>query len=432
MYLVWREQVSSGSTDKMTLNFFQSQSQLQQSQLQLQPEFDQNSQRMVEDENAEAPSAQHPPPNRIIQHHDVLLRIDPEKELKIWKPQFGDDDVLVQEYMELLLKHEFHPKLPTREELTGVTPQPHALKTTEETQVLVINLFTSYLQNMYFISNVGKATQREITLFNPLTKFLIPNHAFLPQCYFDRMKENKKNLVICMQQDAISSVTFTNELFLLKIYDLISSDLEKSNNSNHEQRNYEWLVLCNVSRKNFSSEFNIKDIDWDKKEGRVHGSLSDWRKKNKPPPTTTCSKYAEKLSRAVLEGQVDFRADTAKVQFATFLEQSKHKSSGRGRNRPQSTQNRYKGNSHPLAPPPPSQPTSRQPPPRQPPPQSSQTFSGAPRRPPNKPEGREGVKSYKQLFPGVKEKRKENPLVTANRNAVGLNDSHLGDNMYID
>lgn len=190
MYRFWREQVSSGSTDKMTLNFFQSQSQLQQ--LQLHPEFDHNSQRMVEDENEEAPSAQHPPPNRIIQHRDVLLRIDPEKELKIWKPQFGDEDVLVQEYMELLLKHEFHPKLPTREELRAVTPQPHALKTTEETQVLVINLFTSYLQNMYFISNVGKATEREITLFNPLTKFLIPNHAFLPQCYFDRMKETRK------------------------------------------------------------------------------------------------------------------------------------------------------------------------------------------------------------------------------------------------
>lgn len=230
-----------------------------------------------------------------------------------------------------------------------------------------------------------------------------------------------------MQQDAISSVTFTNELFLLKIYDLISSDLEKSNNANHEQRNYEWLVLCKVSRKNFSSEFNIKDIDWDKKEGRVHGSFSDWRKTNKPPPTTTCSKYAEKLSRAVLEGQVDFRADTAKVQFATFLEQSQHKSSGRGRNRPQNSQNRHKGNSHLQAP-----PHSHQPPPRQPPPLSSQTSSGAPRRPSNKPEGREGVKSYKQLFLGGKEKRKENPLVTANRNAVGLNDSHLGDNAYID
>lgn len=406
--------------------------------LQSQPNIEddeEHAQRMFNDDDEDSTSqpqimgTQISPPRRVTENREALTRIDPEKQLKIWVKDFQDEDVLVEEYLKLLLLHEFNPVLPSPEDLGKVEKHPENLITSEETQVLVINLFTSHLQNLYFLTNVGKATEKGITLFNPQTKFLVPNHALLPELYFDRMKENKTNLVLAMQQDSILAVKFTNELLLLRAYDLISKDLEKNNCASAERKRYEFLVLCNVSRKNFKIHFRLKTIDWETKQGKAHGSLPKWRKEKGTAPTTTKNKHAEKLSRAVLSGQVDLKSDQGRAQLTEFLDINKKQTSKQNQ-APTTSQsavnnsvqlsdlsqakvqpNQAQTNPQPATPSNQGQNEAQQ---RATP--GNITSSQAQKKVNKKPEGRDGVKSYKQLFPETRPKRKENPKFNTNRN----------------
>ncbi len=248
---------------------------------------------------------------------DQLRKVDPEKKLSIWTMKIEQyEDVIVKEYIRLALKYPL-PQRPSAEHIELNKLKSDDIPIKKETQVEVLNLLHTYFQELYFIQNVREATEREITLFNPLTRFLIPSYAMMPLFYFEKVEELKTALVLAMQTEAIRAKLFNTELNLFKVFDLISTDL---GDQNKEQLVYVYAVCYEAARKNFKKTFPIKKHDWNKKKGAVHGSLSHWRKEGKPPPPTAPNRYAAKLTTALEEGKVKLSAVKVHSDFESIFE----------------------------------------------------------------------------------------------------------------
>lgn len=278
-------------------------------------------------------------PPHIVQNRDILEELDYGRTLRIWKLCHTIEDVLVKEYMDLLIKTKFFPKPPTPEELTTVSAVAPVLTCSKETQVKVLNIFSAFLSNTYHLDNVTNACGRNLPLFVPKAKFLVPNYSHLPLSYFTNLKELKEDFAKAVQLESIHAVKFTNELFLLKAFSQIKCDLsEQSVNNDHIKTEY--CVLFSIACQNFKKEHKRKSIDWDQKESKVHGSLPAWRRKQHNPPSLVQNRYAEKISKAILGNKIDLSGSTAHQDLATFLSASIPPSS-------------INTNNHPAPPPPP-------------------------------------------------------------------------------
>lgn len=246
-----------------------------------------------------------------------LFSIDPEKKLSIWALDTVDlSDSIVKQYVELVLKHNV-PEIPTIEEITRFKDKTDPLLCSAKVQGDIIMLFTSYFQTAYFLKNVQEAVKRDITLFNPKVEFFIPGYINLPMFYFDQLYSQKRDMVLALQTSAARSALFAAERYLVLAIDMLARDLGESDKS---KVRYELTVLFEVSRKNFKSSFKMKDINWDEKKGRVHGSLPKWRKVDNATPPQVKNKYAEKLASSVVLGKLKLSAATMNITTRNFFD----------------------------------------------------------------------------------------------------------------
>ncbi len=355
---------------------------------------EQNAQHMFEDSDNEGESPAQPRlPDHVVENKQLLEAVDPEKTLRIWNKSHSTEDVLVREYLYLLDKTKFLPVPPSAEELATVSAVSPVLTCSKETQVKVINIFSAFLSNTYHLDNVTEATNRDLPLFNPGGKFLVPNYSHLPLSYFESLKELKTSFACAVQLESIKAVKFTNEHFLLKAYYQLQVDL---NTVNSELIKSEYCALFSITCDNFKKEHKGKIFDWDKKKSTVHGSLAGWRKNKKPPPTTVYNRYAEKISKAILGNKLDLSGSNAHQDLRSFLD--------RPSKPPQNATSHASQSRHPPPPPPP--------------PKNKPTHFRHQRGGSSKPDHRKGVTDYDRLFPRPKFQRKGNQQFMANR---GLN-----------
>lgn len=273
---------------------------------------------------------------------DDLLQIDPDRTLSIWGLDSLDtDDSLVKEYVELVRKFK-KPSPPSAEEIELFKSREDSVSCSSETQVKVINYISTYFQTLYFIQNVNNATEQEVTLFNPTTKFLIPGYSFLPLFYFDKVKEHKQNMVLAMQVDATRAAHFSAEFYLLRVFNLLKEDLKDNFESNGR---YTFTVLYESARKNFRQNFKTKNIDWKEREGKVHGSVPKWRKEGATSaPKEIKNRYASKLSSALAEGKVKLSAaqinNPSSTIFSSQVSQVPEENNGKS-NEPNAQRNKH-------------------------------------------------------------------------------------------
>lgn len=363
------------------------------------PDNEQNAQDMFDDSDLDGESpAQIELPDHVVQNKELLEEVDPEKKLRIWQNCHSTEDVLVREYIDLLDKTKFLPEPPTPEELVTVSAVSPVLTSSKEAQVKVINIFSAFLSNTYHLDNVTEACNRDLPLFVPKAKFLVPNYSHLPLSYFDNLLELKKNFACAIQLESISAVKFTNELFLLKAFYQLQVDL-KTVISDHVKSEY--CALFSIACDNFKKEHKGKTIDWDNKPSHIHGSLPGWRKNKKAPPAVVHNRYAEKISKAILGNKIDLSGSNAHRDLRTFLERPSN---------PVPSSVVHAQQPHPPPQPPPSAK-----------PQDNQDNSRNKRAGGSRLDRRQGVTDYDRLFPKRKHERKKNQRVMANR---GLNDNN--------
>ncbi|CAL8121460.1 unnamed protein product [Orchesella dallaii] len=247
-----------------------------------------------------------------------LTIMDPERRLGIWEYVRNiDKDVLVREYMSLLKSTGFFPEQPDSQLLKESNLVPK-FDLSQDCQVKVINLLTNFLSCHNFISNVKQATDCEVTLFQPLTKFYVPQYSLLPGQTFEEFEKYKKMCVLGMQGSAVLGSKFTSELLLLRSFKIINNEVSlqyDSQNECEEVTKHLFLTLFVATRNNYLKVKKTKVIDWKTKQGKVHGSCPGWRKANIDPPSGLKSKYAESLINAVVENKLKLDKITVVAQL---------------------------------------------------------------------------------------------------------------------
>lgn len=345
----------------------------------------------------------------IINNQALLDSLDGGKKLQIWCKRLQSDDQLVTEYIQLLEKTKFFPLPPSPEELTEASIIPNELKSDKETQVKVLNILSAFLTNTYHLDNVKNALQRDLPLFVPKAKFMVPNYSHLPLSYFEGVRQCKEFFACAIQLESIHAVMFTNELFLLRAFNELQKDLQEKTCSRDHMK-YELKVLFSVAGRNFKKEHKTKVIDWDTKESKVHGSMPAWRKKKEAPPTIVRNKYAEKLSKAILSSTVNLTTPTRHEDLNKFLESSRTPSVPPPPPPPKPHKNKMQQQQscHQQQPPPPQ--SSQQP---QQPQQSPFLFQNTQKS--STPHQRLAAKAYDNLFKRKPVPRKGNPEIMKRR-----------------
>ncbi|CAL8104160.1 unnamed protein product [Orchesella dallaii] len=251
---------------------------------------------------------------RMNENIIFLSELDPDKNLSIWEYlKYVNKDPLVKEYMEIIKDSNFLPEEPMSDLLRDchITP-PFELSS--DIQCKVINNFSCYLKGDNFVTNVKGATEHEITLFQPITKFFIPQYSLLPGKVFEIFDQCKKMCVLGMQGAAVLGESFTKELLLLRNFKLIR-DTVSSQIGDEEERleitKYFYLTLYTSTYVNYFKNKKVKNIVWSQKKSKTHGSLPKWRINKSEPPTETKCKYAEKLTFLVSQNKI--KIDKVKV-----------------------------------------------------------------------------------------------------------------------
>ncbi|CAL8076711.1 unnamed protein product [Orchesella dallaii] len=219
-----------------------------------------------------------------------------------------------------------------------------------EIQCEVIKRFSEIFRGQNFQNHVKQATENNITLFQPITNFFIPQYSRLPAKYFEQVKEYKTLTVLGMQRSAVIANKFTQELLLLECFKLLNDEVclhYESETDSESVTKYFFLTFFIAAKVNFFKTFNVKVIIWKNKTSKVHGSVAGWRKNNSEPPKEVKSKYAEQLIKAVSQNKVKLDKITVMKDLENlktisressdrpkFVQNTQNSSSARNNNRP--------------------------------------------------------------------------------------------------
>ncbi|CAL8128633.1 unnamed protein product [Orchesella dallaii] len=244
---------------------------------------------------------------RMNENVSLLLEIDPDKNLSIWEYLEQENrDPLIKEYIDIVRDSNFLPEEPMSDLLRDSDFTP-SFELAQDIQCKVINNFSCYLKGDNFVTNVKGATEANITLFQPTTKFYIPQYSLLPGKVFETFDNCKKMCVLSMQSAAVLGQSFTKELLLLRNFKLLKDAVALQLGDEDERletTKYFYLTLYTSTYVNYFKTKKVKNIVWSQRKGRTHGSVPKWRMNNSEPPTETKCKFAEKLTSLVTQNKI--------------------------------------------------------------------------------------------------------------------------------
>lgn len=246
-----------------------------------------------------------------------MNNIDNRQELSIWRYlKYYDSDLLVQEYVKLLLKIKVKPGIIDKVDLASIEVPNYNLSV--DNQVECLNNFFHYFQCRNFARNIKNATDNEVCVANPLYRLMIPQFQTLPLGAHKEFTLIKQNFGLAIQTAALQAIAFNIESYLLKIFNNIFS-LVSQNAENPQKRDpdfkYFFLTLYTAARVEFHKTYTIKEIDWSQRVTKAKESLPKWRKESGPVPKTAPNRYAQTLIKKVQEGKKLINASTVLKDF---------------------------------------------------------------------------------------------------------------------
>lgn len=252
-------------------------------------------------ESDEQPNLSANPPLQILEEID-----GEEKRLSIWNIiNDYQRDPLVKEYFNLLQQVKVKPCVPDPSILQNL-PTPN-FELPKETQIILLNNFTTYFQCRYSALNINGALQHDICLFSPYINFRVPQFEMLPLSYFNETKETKEIFTKAIQTSAVNGLAFTIELILLRTLAEIDKIVKSKSESAEEclqTTQFFYLTFYKAAKENFHQTFKVKQIDWSSKSSRVKEVLPKWRKESGEPPAVKTNRYASDLVRKLEKGKV--------------------------------------------------------------------------------------------------------------------------------
>jgi|SRR5690348_2270549 len=266
------------------------------------------------------------PSKEASQIEQQIRKIDKKKELCIL--DFLDSyssDVLVREYVTLLLKNKVLPKIPENPEDYFHTKTNFDLSV--EAHDIIINNFMNYFQVDYFQNNVVDAMSRNLALFNPINNFWTPQFHLLPENTLNMITKIKEAYVAQIQNQSLEGSNFSKELILLRIIDRIFSELVGPNR-NFKFYSYQFCLHYMKAKCEFLKTYPIKSIDWDKKKTKIVHSKPKWRKEIPLAiPTKFNNHYAKSISVRIKNGQESFSFKDVMKDVENFQTMSKQSTS---------------------------------------------------------------------------------------------------------
>jgi hypothetical protein len=235
-----------------------------------------------------------------------------------------NSDPLVTEYINNLLEYpQCCPIVPSEEKILEYLDFPSTLVPPNELYVLLTTNFFSYFQVSYFKNNVQNATANGKTMFNPKCDFFMPQFPLVPEKVLNDMTRAKTAFVYHIQGYAVDGASFTRELLLLRnikaIKDFVlSAEPGTLDTASHVKHIFSKGYVR--AQLEFSNKYNVKNIDWNKREDKVRHTVPFWRKATIPvPPTTAYNKYAVSLSEDIRAGKISFRSEELKTEYRDFF-----------------------------------------------------------------------------------------------------------------
>lgn len=250
---------------------------------------------------------------------DFQKEIDPESELALWA--FYDDkdtDKIVKEYVDLIEKNRFFPRVPDQSRLEDL-PQP-AYQLSKECSKNVVSVFTDYFQSRYFCKNTKGAIDSNYAMASVHVNFQVPQYNQMPEKVFKDTVHHKDVICLAMQTNYCEGQLFVCELNLLRVYDFIITEVKTHVNTDAEvEKHTEYFFLTHyvASKTNFIKNYNIKVIDWTQKPRKNKILLPFWRKKEGgSPPKFRENRYASALMKVINEGKAKLDSVNVLKEFA--------------------------------------------------------------------------------------------------------------------
>lgn len=251
-----------------------------------------------------------------------LKSIDPEEELDIHDmlDQLSND-VLVEEYVNLLLKHKIRPVLLETTIDEWLSSSKDIELQIEDFKDVFSDLF-SHFQLKYFISNLKKAVQFESHVCNPLIDLRIPKFNLLPRRTLQLMTNLKMGFTTHYEKVSIIGASFSCQLILLRIIDSIMSQVNFKYPDTNQRKTFEGIfsILYRKARIEFIKEYKPKVINWEFRKSKVIHSEPKWRKNQEEPPTNSFNRFANNIFSGIANQQPILKGSVVESEVKDFLQ----------------------------------------------------------------------------------------------------------------
>lgn len=244
--------------------------------------------------------------NSVMSNNTFQEAIDPNKELSLWNFYSDiENDKCVKEYTDYLNNNGYFPRVPDVNKLNTLPTPSYQL--TANCSAKVISIFTDYFQSRYFCKNSKGALDNNYALSSVHVNIQVPQYNQMPMKVFKNVVDQKDSLSLAMQVEYLNGQQFVCELNLLRVFDIIHTEVSAQVNGITEvgdHTNYFFLTHYVATKTNFMKEYRMKIIDWSAKPKKNKMLLPLWRRKEGgSPPKYRENRYALKLIQSVKDGK---------------------------------------------------------------------------------------------------------------------------------
>lgn len=236
-----------------------------------------------------------------------------------------DSDQVVKEYIDTAILLKIVPEIENTAEVKSWLKESSVNEVNKETKEAVANFLSFYFQSKYFQSNMKEATGNAIDLIQIQAKVMVPCFQLVPSSYLTKCTEAKRSLAYQLQGLSFEASQFTTDLLILRSLNAIRAELQKhSETVCKTDILHHFSTLFLKTQMEFISTYNIKNIDWSTKQGKVKHIEPKWRKSNEDPPTLLHNKYAQGLVKRIKQNSESFDPKVVKSEYESFVNNGKN------------------------------------------------------------------------------------------------------------
>jgi len=246
----------------------------------------------------------------VLPVKDQINIIDIHKKLCIYEYlPYIHKDLLVKEYVDVLLETEILPIIPPLKEIEKYVSNNQQTQIPKELSINVIKNFMTFFQKQYHKDNLDDANKKDVQLTNPIIRFSVSSFQLLPLKTHDDITDSKKMLMSLIQGHYAEGSSFTLQLLLIRNIKYIFDVLKERETPDVDFLPTFWNTFCILYMKaktEFLTKFRMKSFNWDEKESKVQPVLPHWRKENLEQPKEPFNFYAKEITSRIENEKEDF------------------------------------------------------------------------------------------------------------------------------